>query len=154
MIDRDNDLDPLFSRRSLLMRTDGSAVDHLNVTVVRGGNSVHHPIPNTRLPPSHEAAVARRARTIALRQVAPRRSRAQHPENAVQHAPIIDARHASGFIRQQWLDNAPFEIGQVISAHAHAESEAGDTWKSVPATGPLENTQSSSDDWAWNPAAR
>jgi len=74
VIDRDNDLDPPFYRRSLLVRPDGSAVDHLNVTVMRGTDGIHHPIPDTRLPPAHEAVVAGGAWAIAFGQVAPRRA--------------------------------------------------------------------------------
>src|SRR5262250_3963412 len=44
---------PLFCRRSLLVGTNRSAVDHLDVAVVCGGDGVHHPIPYTRLPPPH-----------------------------------------------------------------------------------------------------
>lgn len=105
------------------MRTDGSAVDHLDVAITRGGDRIHHPIPDARFPPSHEAPVAGGARAVALRQAAPRRTRTQHPEDAVQHTPVIDARHASWFVGQQRLNYAPFEFGQVISAHVTAESE-------------------------------
>src|SRR5215510_2527128 len=38
---------PLFCRRSLLVGTNRSAVDHLDVAVVCGGDGVHHPIPHT-----------------------------------------------------------------------------------------------------------
>lgn len=111
------------------MGADGSAVDHLDVAIVRGGNGVHHPIPDTRLSPAHEAVVAGSARAIALRQVAPRRTRTQNPEDTVQHSPIIDAWDTSRFVGQQRLDHAPFKVGQVISAHAVAESEFFARWK-------------------------
>lgn len=78
MIDRDNDLHPPFCRRSLLVRPDGTAVDHLDVANMGSGDSVHQPIPHACLSPSHEAVVAGGARTIALGQVAPRRPRPQH----------------------------------------------------------------------------
>lgn len=61
---------------------------------------------------------------MALGQITPRRAGSQHPEDAVQHAPVIDAGHASGFVGQLRLDHAPLEIGQVISAHDELESEA------------------------------
>jgi len=38
---------------------------------------------------------------------------------------IINARHASRLVGQQRLDYAPFEVGQVISAHANAGSQVG-----------------------------
>ena len=85
---------PPFCRRGLLMDPNGGAVDHLDVAVVRDGDGVHQPVPHARLPPSHEAVVTGGASAIALRQVAPRCARPQYPEDAVQHAAVIDARHA------------------------------------------------------------
>ena len=90
---------------------------------MRGGDGVHHPIPHASFPPSYEAVVASGAWTIAFGQVSPRRTGSQHPEDAVQHPPVINAWHAPGFVGQQRLDHAPLEVGQVISAHADAESE-------------------------------
>jgi hypothetical protein len=106
VIDRVSDLHPLFRCRSLLVRPERSAVDHLDLAVVRGTDGVHQPVPHACLPPSVEAVVAGGSRTIAPRQVAPRRSRSQHPEDAVQHPPVIDARHALALVRQQRLDYA------------------------------------------------
>lgn len=123
MIDRDNDLDPPFCRRSLLVRPNGSAVDHLDFAVVRGADSIHQVVPHARRPPSSEAVVAGRARAIALGQVAPRSTGAEHPEDAVQHTAIIDARDAPRFVGQERFDHAPLEVGQIISAHADPESD-------------------------------
>jgi hypothetical protein len=120
---------PLFCRRGLLVSANGGAVDHLDVAVVGGGEGLHHPLPDTRLPPSHEAIVAGGARAVTLGQVAPWRTGSQHPEDAVQHAPIVDARYASWFVGQQRLDHTPLEVGQVISAHSEPESESGARWK-------------------------
>ena len=125
MIDRDSDLHPPFCRRGLLVGANGCAVDHLNIAVTCGADRVRQPVPETRLSPSHETVVAGGARTIALGQVSPRRSGSQHPEDAVQYATVIDARHASGLVGQQRLDGAPLEVGQIVSAHAAAESESG-----------------------------
>src|SRR4029450_4564676 len=100
---------PPFCRRGLLMDPNGGAVDHLDVAVVRDGDGVHQPVPHARLPPSHEAVVTGGAWAIALRQVAPRCTRPQYPEDAVQHAAVIDARHASRLVGQQRLDNAPLK---------------------------------------------
>jgi hypothetical protein len=56
VIDRDNDLPP-FCRRGLLMGPNGGAVDHLDVAIMRGADSVHQPIPDTGPPPSHKVVV-------------------------------------------------------------------------------------------------
>lgn len=122
MIDRDSDLHPPFCRRSLLVDANGGAVDHLDVAVVRGGDGVHQPVPYARLSPSHEAVVAGGAWAVALRQVAPRCTGTKYPEDAVQHPAVIYAGHTSRFVRQERLDHAPLEVGQVVSAHADAES--------------------------------
>ena len=123
MIDQDSDLHPpLFCRRGLLVGANGGAIDHLYLAVVRGGDGGHQLVPHARLSPSHEAVVAGGARAIAFGQIAPRCTGAQHPEDAVQHAAIIDARHAPWLVRKQRLDHAPLEVGQVISAHAEVES--------------------------------
>ncbi len=86
------------------------------------GDGIHHPIPDASFSPAHEAVVAGGARAVAFRQVAPRCAGSQHPKDAVQHAPIIDTWHASRLVGQQRLDHAPLEVGQIISAHADAES--------------------------------
>ncbi len=122
MSDRDNDLDPPFCRRGLLMGASRGAVDHLDLAVMGGGDGVHHSIPHTCFSPSREAVVAGRARAIAIGQVTPRRTGSQHPEDAVQHTSVIYAGHASRLVGQLRLDHAPFEVSQVISAHAGAES--------------------------------
>src|SRR5262249_23502851 len=114
---------PLFCRRSLLVGTNRSAVDHLDVAVVCSGDGVHHPIPYTRLPPPHEAVVAGSARAKPLWQITPRRAGSQHPKNAVQHPAMIDARHSARLVGEKRRDHAPFEVGQAISAHAYAESD-------------------------------
>lgn len=66
---------------------------------------------------------------MPFRQVARRCARPQNPEDAVEHAPALDTRHASGFLWWTWLDHAPFEGGQIISAHTHAESRLEMRWK-------------------------
>jgi hypothetical protein len=102
---------------------NGGAVDHLDVAVVGSGDGVHHLIPYTCFPPPHKAIVTGGAWPVAFGQIAPRRTGPQHPEDAVQHAPVIDTRHASWFVGQERFDYTPLKIGQVISAHTDAESE-------------------------------
>src|SRR5262245_45348436 len=99
------------------MGTNGSAVDHLDVAVVCGGDGVHHPIPYTRLVPPHYAVVAGSARAIPLWQITPRRAGSQQPKNAVQHAASVDARHSARLVGHKRLDHAPIEVGTVIPAH-------------------------------------
>ncbi len=123
MIDRDNDHDPPFYRRGLLVRPDGSAVDHLDVAVIGDRDRIHHTIPKPGLPPSYKAVVAGGSRAIAFGQIAPRRTGSQHPKDAVQHSAGIDTRHASRLVGQERLDDAPLEVSQVVSAHPDVESD-------------------------------
>jgi hypothetical protein len=107
------------------MGTNGGAVDHLDVTIMRGAHGVDQSVPYAGLPPSQKAVVTSGARSVALWKVAPWRSRSKHPKNAIQDAPIIDAGHTSQLVGQQRLNRAPFKVGQVISAHIELESEFG-----------------------------
>jgi hypothetical protein len=106
------------------MDANNRGVDHLHLTVMGFGDGIHEAVPHTCFPPSDKAIVARGSWAVSLWQIAPRRTGSQHPEDAVQHAPIIDTGHASRFVGQQRLDHAPFEVSQVISAHAEHESDS------------------------------
>jgi hypothetical protein len=97
------------------MRANGGAVDHLDVTAIGDRDGAHHSTPYACLSPSLKAVVAGGARAIALRTVTPRRAGSQHPENAVQHATVIDTWY-TWFVGQKWFDHAPLKVGQVISA--------------------------------------
>jgi hypothetical protein len=111
---------PLFMGRSLLVRPDGSAVDHLDVTVVCLGNHIHRAVSHARLLPAHDAVVAPRSGAIALKQVAPRRTRPQHLKDTAKQPLIIDTRHAPRLIREKRRDHGPFEIDQNMAAHTAA----------------------------------
>jgi hypothetical protein len=71
------------------MYTHDRTVDHLHVAVVRLDDGVHQAIPDPGLTPAVEAIVGRRVGTISLRHVPPRRPCAQHPEDAVEDAPVF-----------------------------------------------------------------
>ena len=76
------------------------AVDHLHVAVVGRDDGVHQALPHPCLAPAVEAVVAGRVGPVILRQVTPRRPRAQHPENAAQHSPVVYPRHPARLVRQ------------------------------------------------------
>lgn len=99
--------------------------DNGSVKVVDGGVFGDGVSYNPRLPPSDKAIVTGSARAIAFGKITPRRAGSEHPENAVQHATIIHARNASRLVGQKRLDHTPLEVGQIISAHADAESDFG-----------------------------
>nr|AAA22087.1 unknown [Agrobacterium tumefaciens] len=80
------------------MGANGSAVDHLDVAIIGSSDGVHHSVPDACFPPSYESVVAGGSRTIAFGQVAPRRTGSEHPEDSIQHATVIDARHPSWLV--------------------------------------------------------
>ena len=72
-----------------------------------------------------EPVVAGRIRPVVLRKVPPRGPGAKHPQNAVQHPPVIHPRHTPWLVRQQRLDHTPFEVSQIVTAHRKAPN----AWK-------------------------
>ena len=108
------------------MNAHHGTVYHLDIAVIGFGNRDHDAVPDPRLAPTIEAVVARRIRAVSLRQVAPRRAGAQHPENAAQHPPVVNARHAARLVRKKRFDDRPFEVRQIVaSAHVYAPT----VWK-------------------------
>ena len=65
------------------------AVDHLHLAVVRLDDGIHQAIPDACLAPAVEAIVGGRVRPVSLRQIAPGRASAKHPEDAVENTPIV-----------------------------------------------------------------
>ena len=91
------------------------AVDHLYVAVVSLGDGIHQPVPDPGLAPAVEAVVGRCVRPISLRQIAPSRAAAEHPEDAVEHAPVVLAARPRLPFGQNRLDNAPLEVCQIVA---------------------------------------
>src|SRR6185312_1163856 len=91
---------PLFDVGGVLMNPDGGTVDRLEIPIISPRDRLEEPIPYTKLPPSDEAVVAGRARTVALRDIGPGRAGAEPPEYPVEHLPIIRAWHAARLVRQ------------------------------------------------------
>ena len=104
----------------MLVDPDDGGVDHLHVAVMRCGDRIHQAIPDASFAPAVEAVVNGGARAIALRQVPPERTRAQHPEDAVENPPVVDPRHAARLVREVRLDRLPLEIRQLIAGHCKA----------------------------------
>ena len=97
------------------MNPHHGTVDHLNVAVIGLGNRIHDAVPHPGLGPAVEAIVASRIRSIAFRQIAPRRARAQHPENAAQDATVVNTRNATWLVRKKRFNDRPFKVREVIS---------------------------------------
>src|SRR5205814_10680965 len=84
----------VFRVGGMLMHAHRGAVDHLHIAVKGLADRSHDAVPNPGFAPPHKAVVAGRGRAELLRQSAPRRARPQHPENSVEHPPIIHPRHS------------------------------------------------------------
>jgi hypothetical protein len=72
-------------------------------------------VPDAGPSPANEPIVASGAGTIDVWEVPPGSARTQHPEDAIEHAPIIDAGYAARFGREQRTNDAPLVIGKFIT---------------------------------------
>ena len=57
--------------------------------------------------------------------------KADMPAHENQHTAGTDARNTSRPVGQQWFGCAPLEVGQILSAHANAQSDFGASWNPV-----------------------
>jgi hypothetical protein len=79
--------------------------------------------------PAAESAKAGRTRGKALRQIGPPRTRAQHPQDAIERRPVAVRNRPAAtvgtrqYIRDQRLQNCPLFVGQLFS-FCHAEKLA------------------------------
>mgnify|MGYP006273407529 CR=1 FL=1 len=99
------------------MNANDRAVDHLDIAFIGLNNRIHEAIPDPCLSPSVEPVVDRGRRAVSLGEIRPGNSRAQHPEDAIEHTPIIDARLAARLVGKKRKDHIPFEIAQFITSH-------------------------------------
>jgi len=72
----------------MLMDPDNRRIKHLDIRFADIRYSIQDAIPDACLSPSIEAVVAGRVGAKASRQIPPRRTGAQDPEDAVQDAPV------------------------------------------------------------------
>lgn len=101
------------------MDADTGTVDHDDIAIESPGNLAQNIVPDTRLTPPDEPVVASCIRAISIRNVCPGRACPEPPQNAVDHSPVVNARHATRLIRQQRLNNCPLEIGEIKPATGH-----------------------------------
>lgn len=99
------------------------AVDHLHLGVFPMRYGSLDTTPNACATPTHEAIVAGGVGTVSLRQITPRCSRSQNPENAVQDTPVILTRDVSRFARKDWCDQPPFGVREGVSHAQGSYSE-------------------------------
>jgi hypothetical protein len=108
------------------MGTDGGAIDtdHLPVDVARGIGveleGLEDAFPAALSLPTKQAVVAGAPGAVALGQIAPGGTGAQHPENAVEHQAMIVVLAAALALGggQQGSQAFPFLIGKVGACHS------------------------------------
>ena len=73
--------------------------------------------PNTGLAPSSEALIDRHPLAVLLRQIAPRRTGSDAPQDAIDDLPIVERRTAlaSTLGRQKILEQAPLGLAQIAA---------------------------------------
>ena len=101
----------------MLMNADTGRVDHDDVTVESLGDGRQKPIPDADFAPANKPIVAGGVRSIALRDVGPRRASPEAPNDPVDDLAIIYSRNATNLIRQMRRNHARFKIAQLVSAH-------------------------------------
>src|SRR4029079_9829698 len=90
------------------------AVDQIQTVARLGGQGVKEAFPDAAPRPTIEPVVRRCVRPIALGQIAPRHSSAQHVKYRVHDLPIIRAGTLSAF-RHQRLKQSPFVVAEIKS---------------------------------------
>jgi len=107
----------------MLVNTDTRAVDHDDPAVERLGNRRQQPIPDTGFTPPHKPVVARGVGAITIRNVDPRRSGPEPPEDAVEDFAVVNTRHTPDLVRQMRRDNAPFKVAKLIPTHSSLQKK-------------------------------
>jgi hypothetical protein len=97
------------------MHAHDRAVDHLHLAVVGFHDGVHQAVPDAILAPAVEAIVGRRVRPVSLGKIAPGCTGAQNPEDTVENLAVVLRLHSPPPRRQERLDDAPLEVGQVVA---------------------------------------
>src|SRR5450631_11326 len=81
----------------LVHKVDGR-INHLHRRVMTGSRRIHDPVPDASPPPPDEAIVTGGAGTVGFREVAPWRTRAQNPKDAIEHATVIYPPNAARLV--------------------------------------------------------
>src|SRR6267154_6338661 len=99
----------------VLMNAHYGGIDHLHLGVVTGSRRIHDLVPDASAPPPNDAIVTGGAGTIGFRQVAPWRTGAQNPKDAIEHATVIYPPNTTRLVRQHRLDRGPFIFAEFVA---------------------------------------
>src|SRR5215831_20118839 len=100
---------------SMLMDADNGGVDHLDSGIMGNGKCVYDAAPDTSPPPADEAVVASGVRAKRLRQITPRCSGSQDPEDAVEDTTVVYPRNATRLVGQHRPYGSPFIVGEFVA---------------------------------------
>ena len=103
----------------MLVDADTGRIDHHDFAFESCGNRCQKPVPHPSFAPADEPVVASRRGAVALGYLGPWRACSEPPENAVQHAPVINAGNAARLVWQKRLDNRPFPVRQFVASPFH-----------------------------------
>lgn len=98
------------------MGSDDGTVDQVQRPRRALRQSLEDAKPDAAFRPSVVAVVDRRARTIALWQIAPRRAGPEYVEDAAEDAPVVNPRDTPRLVRKERRDHRPFRIRQIVPA--------------------------------------
>ena len=73
----------------MLMHTDNGGVDHLDSGIMGSGKCVYDTAPDTSPPPADEPVVASGVWAKRRRQITPRCSGSQDPEDAIEDTTVV-----------------------------------------------------------------
>jgi hypothetical protein len=99
----------------MLMHADNRGVDHLDGCIMSSGECIYDAALDAGPPPADEAVVASGVGTERIWQIAPRCSRSQHPENAIEDTTVVYPRDHTRLIGQHRVDGGPLIIGEFIA---------------------------------------
>jgi hypothetical protein len=97
------------------MHAHNGRLDHLHRRVMGPGERAHDRGPDACSSPTNEAIVAGRVRTKVIRQVAPRCSGSQDPEDSIEDATVVHPWYAARLVRQHRPDGSPFLVGEFVA---------------------------------------
>jgi hypothetical protein len=119
---------PLFLGASRMpMNTHDRTVDKDLLDVGIAGQGVEDALPDATLPPACEPLVDAVPGPERLGQIAPRRSRAGHPQDRLDEQPIVRRRASavSGLARQQVCDTLPLIVTPIQTRHTSPHESVG-----------------------------
>ena len=104
------------------MDADNGGVDHLDSGIMGSGKCVYDAAPDTSPTPADEPVVASGVWAKRHRQITPRCSRSQDPEDAIEDTSVVHPRNATWLVRQHRPYGSPFIVGEFVAHDSSPQS--------------------------------